>query len=80
MKPHDLRASHATWIIDSGRTVMDAAARLGHNVASVTTRHYARTVSGRDQDIAESMDATARAATETAAKRAAEAASGVARA
>lgn len=50
--PHDLRASHGTWIVDGGHSVLDAAARLGHSSASVTTRHYARAVQGRDDEIA----------------------------
>ncbi|MEO8889367.1 MAG: tyrosine-type recombinase/integrase, partial [Jatrophihabitantaceae bacterium] len=37
--PHDLRASHATWVAER-HGVMAAAARLGHARASVTTRHY----------------------------------------
>jgi integrase len=52
VKPHDLRASHASWLIDRGFSVMDVAARLGHSSAAVTTRYYARPMAGRDQDIA----------------------------
>jgi integrase len=37
--PHDLRATHASWVIDEGGSVMDAAARLGHVAGTVTTRH-----------------------------------------
>lgn len=54
--PHDLRASQGTWVIDQGGSPLDAAARLGHSAASVTTRHYARAVEGRDQDIAERLE------------------------
>ncbi|MGH8890027.1 MAG: tyrosine-type recombinase/integrase [Acidothermaceae bacterium] len=50
--PHDLRATHASWVIDEGGSVMDAAARLGHAAGTVTTRHYARPVDGRDAEIA----------------------------
>ncbi len=53
--PHDLRATHATWVADS-HGVMAAAQRLGHSNASVTTRHYARAVEGRDADIAERLN------------------------
>jgi integrase len=49
--PHDLRASHATWVADA-HGVMAAARRLGHSNASVTTRHYARSVDTRDVEIA----------------------------
>jgi integrase len=44
--PHDLRATHPSWVIDEGGSVMDAAARLGHAAGTVTTRHYARPVLG----------------------------------
>ena len=49
--PHDLRATHASWVADS-HGVLVAARRLGHANASVTTRHYARAVDGRDADVA----------------------------
>ncbi|MEV6317188.1 tyrosine-type recombinase/integrase [Streptomyces sp. NPDC051776] len=52
--PHDLRATHATWVADR-HGVMAAAKRLGHSNASVTTRHYARVVDGRDADVARTM-------------------------
>jgi len=57
--PHDLRATHASWVIDEGGSVMDAAARLGHAAGTVTTRHYARPVRGRDAEIADRLDETA---------------------
>ncbi len=53
--PHDLRASHGTWVADR-YGVMTAAHRLGHSNASVTTRHYARPVAGRDEQVAEAAD------------------------
>lgn len=53
--PHDLRATHATWVADS-HGVMVAAHRLGHANASVTTRHYARAVDGRDAEVARHLD------------------------
>ncbi|MEU2052995.1 tyrosine-type recombinase/integrase [Streptomyces bungoensis] len=54
--PHDLRASHGTWVADR-YGVMTAAHRLGHSNASVTTLHYARPVAGRDAQVAEASDA-----------------------
>jgi hypothetical protein len=36
--------------------VMTAAHRLGHSNASVTSRHYARPVAGRDDQVAEASD------------------------
>lgn len=53
--PHDLRASHGTWVADR-YGVMTAARRLGHANASVTTRHYARPVAGRDVQVADAME------------------------
>ena len=53
--PHDLRASHGTWVADK-YGVMTAAHRLGHSNASVTTRHYARPVAGRDDEVATASD------------------------
>jgi integrase len=49
--PHDLRATHGSWVADS-HGVLVAARRLGHSSASVTTRHYARAVDGRDAEVA----------------------------
>ena len=57
--PHDLRATHASWVADS-HGVLVAARRLGHANASVTTRHYARAVDGRDADVAKHLDASRR--------------------
>ncbi len=53
--PHDLRATHASWVADS-HGVMVAARRLGHANASVTTRHYARAMDERDVEVAEHLD------------------------
>jgi integrase len=53
--PHDLRATHASWVADS-HGVLAAAHRLGHSNASVTTRHYARRIDGRDADVALHLD------------------------
>ncbi|RPK38947.1 Phage integrase family protein [Streptomyces sp. ADI93-02] len=53
--PHDLRASHGTWVADR-YGVMTAVHRLGHSNASVTTRHYARPVAGRDDQVATAAD------------------------
>jgi integrase len=53
--PHDLRASHGSWVADR-YGVMTAAHRLGHSNASVTTRHYARPIAGRDAEVAAASD------------------------
>ena len=52
--PHDLRATCASWVADSAG-VLEAAKRLGHARTSVTTRHYARPVEGRDRDVANQL-------------------------
>jgi integrase len=54
--PHDLRASCASWVIDAGGSVMDAGERLGHAKGTVTTRHYARAIYGRDAEIAARLE------------------------
>lgn len=54
--PHDLRATHATWLYDQGWSPVEIAARLGHSRATVTTKHYARSVVGRDVEIAARLD------------------------
>ncbi len=58
--PHDLRATCASWVADSAG-VLEAAKRLGHSRSSITTRHYARPVQGRDLDVAARLDALRRA-------------------
>lgn len=55
--PHDLRATHASLLVDEGFSVIDVGARLGHARATVTTRHYARPVEGRDRRIADCLEA-----------------------
>ena len=59
--PHDLRATHATWLYDQGWSPVEIAARLGHSRATVTTKHYARSVVGRDLEIAARLDELATA-------------------
>lgn len=54
--PHDLRATCASWVADSAG-VLEAAKRLGHARTSVTTRHNARPVEGRDRDVAVQLGA-----------------------
>lgn len=57
--PHDLRATHATWLYDMGWSPVEIGARLGHSSATVTTKFYARAVVGRDVEIASRLDALA---------------------
>jgi len=47
VSPHDLRATCASWVAADGG-ILEAARRLGHSRATVTTRHYARPVDGGD--------------------------------
>ena len=54
MTPHDLRATHGSWVARS-HEVMAAVKRLGHSNANVTTGHYAREVDDRDAEIAASF-------------------------
>jgi integrase len=52
--PHDLRATCASWVA-ANAGVLEAARRLGHAQTSVTTRHYARPLQGRDRDVAQAL-------------------------
>jgi integrase len=61
--PHDLRATCASWVADTAG-VLEAAKRLGHARTSVTTRHYARPVEGRDRDVAARLDTLRHGATD----------------
>jgi len=54
--PHSLRASCASWVAESDG-VLEAARRLGHSRSSVTTRHYARPMTGGDAVVAQRLDA-----------------------
>lgn len=54
--PHSLRASCASWVAESDG-VLEAARRLGHSRSSVTTRHYARPMTGGDVVVAQRLDA-----------------------
>jgi integrase len=60
--PKGLRSSCASWIVDSGGSIMDAGAQLGHAKSTVTTRHYARAITGRDTVLAERLDEQLQAA------------------
>lgn len=62
--PHSLRASCASWVADSDG-VLEAARRLGHARSSVTTRHYARPMSGGDRTVADHLDLVRRSAQAT---------------
>lgn len=53
--PHDLRATCGSWVAQS-HGVLEAARRLGHSAASVTTRHYARPLAGGDERVASDLD------------------------
>lgn len=53
--PHDLRATCGSWVAES-HGVLEAARRLGHARSSVTTRHYARPLTGGDERVATSLD------------------------
>jgi len=62
--PHSLRASCASWVAESDG-VLEAARRLGHSRSSVTTRHYARPMTGGDSVVAQRLDAARAGARET---------------
>ena len=56
-RPHDLRATCASLLIDAGASVKDVKQHLGHQDELTTLRLYARVRPGRSADIAARLDA-----------------------
>ncbi|WP_346282230.1 site-specific integrase [Pseudonocardia sp.] len=55
--PHDLRATCALLLIDSGASPKDVQQHLGHEDVNTTLRLYARVRPGRSVDLATRLDA-----------------------
>jgi integrase len=55
--PHDLRATCASLLIDSGASPKDVQQHLGHQDVNTTLRLYARVRPGRSADLATRLDA-----------------------
>ncbi len=55
-KPHDLRATCASLLVDAGASVKDVQAQLGHADVTTTLGLYARVRPGRRDDLAERLD------------------------
>jgi len=55
-KPHDLRATCASLLVDAGASVKDVQAHLGHADVTTTLGLYARVRPGRADDLAERLD------------------------
>jgi integrase len=51
-RPHDLRATCASLLIDAGANPKDVQAHLGHESVETTMRWYARVRPGRSEDLA----------------------------
>ena len=56
-RPHDLRATCASLLIDAGASPKDVQAHLGHESVETTMRWYARVRPGRSEDLAIRLDA-----------------------
>ncbi len=56
VKPHDLRATCASLLVDAGASVKDVQAHLGHADVTTTLGLYARVRPGRADDLAERLD------------------------
>ena len=56
VRPHDLRATCASLLIDSGASVKDVQNHLGHADSVTTMAIYARIRPGRSEDLASRMD------------------------
>jgi integrase len=56
-RPHDLRATCASLLIDAGASPKDVQAHLGHESVETTMRWYARVRPGRSEDLATRLNA-----------------------
>ena len=57
VRPHDLRATCASLLIDAGASPKDVQAHLGHESVETTMRWYARIHPGRSEDLASRLNA-----------------------
>jgi len=55
-RPHDLRATCASLLIDAGASVKDVQRHLGHQDELTTLRLYARVRPERSEDLANRLD------------------------
>lgn len=53
---HDLRHSHASMLIEMGRSIKEIADRMGHENPQTTLRTYAHLYPGKDHDLANILD------------------------
>ena len=54
---HDLRHTHATWLIASSQPITAVSERLGHDTVSITLDTYAHVVADTRDHAAEAMSA-----------------------
>lgn len=64
-KVHDLRGTAASIAIDSGASVLQVSKMLGHADATTTLNRYARLFASRETELADKIDAAARASLAT---------------
>jgi integrase len=50
LRPHDLRHTHATLLLDAGVAPEVVAERLGHSTMATTLRVYAHVLPGRQRE------------------------------
>jgi len=55
IEPKDLRATNASIVADAF-SILEASRRLGHASSNITTKHYARPIAGRDNQVANHLD------------------------
>ena len=53
---HDLRHSHASMLIDMGRSIKEIADRLGHESPQTTWDVYSHLYPGKDRELADELD------------------------
>lgn len=63
---HDLRHSHASWLIHKGLPITAISKRLGHRDPSVTLRVYSHLMPGDERSIADKIEESVRKSTDTA--------------
>lgn len=57
LRIHDLRHTHASFLLAAGEPIPTVAKRLGHKDSATTLRIYAHAIPGTERGTADAMDA-----------------------
>ena len=63
---HDLRHSHASWLIHKGIPITAISKRLGHNNPATTLRVYSHLMPGDERSVAEKIEESIKKSSDTA--------------